>query len=442
MHTVILGAGVSGLTAACALNQLSGESSGVYERDSEIGGLCRMQEKEGFRFEAVSHVLHFRSEEAKQLVLALLEGNLLRVERNAWIYFRQRYVPYPFQSHLGFLPLAESASCLAGYWRSWISRQLNGSRHPENFAGWIQKHFGPGIARHFMNPYNTKLWGLPPHEMSVDWLRPFVPRSSFEQTMVSFLLRRSNTVGYNSYFYYPARGGIQTLVHSLSACAPRTFLNKRAVEIDLDRKTVRFQDGQVLRYDRLISTIPLKTLILHAAGVPGELRNAAAKLRCTSLLNITCCIRRPLPHAYHWIYFPEPQFPFFRLVFPSNICSSLAPADCSIISAEISNPDLTRQAELEQRVRELLLSLGLIKRRSDIVLTMCNHLDHAYPVHDLDRESRVVSLLEFLKSRGLWSIGRFGGWRYSSIDDAITQALQTVREAVESSLKTKVASSG
>jgi protoporphyrinogen oxidase len=441
-YTVILGAGVSGLTTGLALNRLSAEDYGIYEQGSEIGGLCRVQEKEGFRFETVSHVLHFRSEEARQLVHTLLEGNLLRVERSAWIYFRQRCVPYPFQSHPGFLPLAERASCLAGYWRSWISQQLNGRRHPENFGDWIQKHFGPGIARHFMNPYNTKLWGLPPNEMSVDWVRPFVPSGSFGQALLSLLLKRSDNISYNSYFYYPRGGGVQALVDALAAGAPGTLLNKRAVEVDLDRRTVRFQNGQIVRYERLISTIPLRTFMLLARGVPCALRIAAAKLRCTSLLNITCCIRRPLPHSYHWLYFPEPQFPFFRLVFPSNICPSLAPADCSIISAEISNPDLTRQEELEFRVKELLLSLGLIKRLSDISFTVCNFLDHAYPVHDLGRERRVTNLVEFLKSRGVWSIGRFGSWRYSSIDDAITQALQAVRESVESSLKTKVASSG
>lgn len=431
MHTVILGAGVCGLTAAYELSRLQQEDCSVYEQDSAIGGLCRLVEREGFKFEIVSHVLHFRSNQAQRLVDTILGDSLLRIERSAWIYFRERYVPYPFQSHMGFLPLAEKVSCLAGYWRAWASCQLNGNRNPENFEDWIQQHFGAGVARHFMTPYNRALWGLPPHEMSVDWIRPFVPTLSFRQAMAGFLSKHSKDIGYNSYFYYPARGGMQAFVDALGSRAPRLLLNKRVVEVDLGTKTVRFQDGETVKYGTLISTIPLQALIQHAKGVPEELRDAASKLRCTTLLNITCCLRRPLPHPYHWVYFAGPQFPFFRLVFPSNICSALAPPQCSIISAEISNPDMSRQSELEQRVAGALLSLGLIARLSDLAFTHCHYLHHAYPVHDLGRGIRVKSLLEFLKSKDVWSVGRFGGWRYSSIDDAIVEGLQAAREVLE-----------
>ncbi len=58
------------------------------------------------------------------------------------------------------------------------------------------------------------------------------------------------------------------------------------------------------------------------------------------------------------------------------------------------------------------------------------------PLLHLGREIRVASLLEFFKSRDVWSIGRFGGWRYSSIDDAIVEALQAVRECVPNASST------
>lgn len=429
-HTVILGGGISGLTAAYSLSSNSSQDCTVYEKEPSAGGLCRTIDREGFKFDLVSHVLHFRSQDARQLVEELLRGNLLKVERSAWIYFRGDYVPYPFQSHMGFLPLAEKVSCLMGYWRAWIHRQFNGSYQPENFEDWIHHHFGSGIARHFMIPYNSELWGTPPKEISPDWVRPFVPASNFRQTMAGLIFKRSRNFGYNSSFCYPRQGGIQALVDGFTRRVPRVVLDRRAVEIGLDNKTVRFQDGETARYERLISTVPLDVLVTTCRGVPDELRYAASKLRCTTLLNVTCCLRRPLPVPYHWVYFPEPEFPFFRLVFPSNISSHLAPAGCSIVSAEISNPEMTRQDELVQSVLACLERLGIAEKPSEVAFVERNFLTHAYPVHDLGREVRVKSLLEFLRSKQVWSIGRFGGWRYSSIDDAIMEALQTAREVM------------
>lgn len=428
--TVVLGAGIAGLAAAYELKRLGEGELCVYEQNSTAGGLCRLQEAGGFKFEVVSHVLHFRSREAKELVDAVAGDSLVRTERSAWIYFRERYVPYPFQTHLGFLPLAEKVSCLMGYWRAWMGRQLNGKHDAQNFEDWIHSNYGSGIARHFMFPYNRDLWGLHPREMSVDWIRPFVPTATLKQAMAGFLSKHSKHIGYNSYFYYPAQGGVQFIADALASRVPNLHLNKCVEEIDLDNKTIRFRDGETVGYQSLISTIPLRTLILSAQGVPEELRGAASRLRCTTLLNVTCCFERPLPHSYHWIYFSESQFPFFRLVFPSNICSRLAPPNCSIVSAEISNPNMSEQPGLEQSVKEALLGLGLIGSLSDVAFTRSNYFEHAYPVHDLGRATTVQLLRQFLNSRNVWSVGRFGGWRYSSIDDAIVEGLQAARECV------------
>jgi protoporphyrinogen oxidase len=431
MQTAILGAGISGLTAARALGELPGEEYGIFDGASLPGGLCRVQEQDGFRFDVVSHVLHFRSERARRLVEEVLEDDLLPVERSAWIFFHGRYIPYPFQGHLGFLPWPEKLACLGGYLRAWARRQLNGNHLPDNFDEWIRYHFGHGIARHFMVPYNTELWGLSPGEMSTDWVRPFVPNSSLKETVRGLFVNRSAQAGYNSYFSYPAHGGMQALVDGLGSTVRNIQLGRRAVEIDLDHKTLRFEDGGIATYDRLISTIPLDVLIRQARGVPDALKSAASELRCSRLLNFTCCLRRPLPHSFHWIYFSEDQFPFFRLVFPSNISPSLAPAGCGIICAEISNPEPDSLPELEEAVKTELLALGMITGPADIAFTVRNYLTHAYPVHDLKRASAVQALLEFLKTKDVYSIGRFGEWRYSSIDDAIVGALDAVGQMVK-----------
>lgn len=425
LGTVILGAGISGLSAAYALQQISPRSYCLYEQAPTVGGLCRTQQIEGYQFDTVSHVLHFRSEETKNLVQQVVGEGLVRQERSAWIYFQQCYVPYPFQTHLNALPSAAKIDCLNGYLKAWTRQRLHGVHPPENFGDWVEQIFGTGIARHFMRPYNQKLWGVTPEELSLDWIRPFVPQTHLRQVISNVISRRNHhEVGYNPWFFYPARGGIQTVCEAFRARLNNVQLNQEAVEIDLNRRTILFCDGSRVDYERLITTIPLPSFVKRAKGVPEELQKDVDGLRWTSLLNLTYCLRRPLSRPFHWVYFPEPDFPFFRLVFPSNISSGLAPQGTGMIAAEISNPMQGKEEELEKQVQECLLKLGWIKQPQDIVRIVRNCFPYAYPVHDLHRGERVRRLLHFLQTKQVWSIGRFGAWRYSSMDDAITEAFR------------------
>ncbi len=433
MRTVILGAGISGLSAAYALQEISPHSYSLYEQAPTVGGLCRTQQVEGYRFDTVSHVLHFRSEETKNLVQQIVGEELIRQERSAWIYFQRRYVPYPFQTHLSALPAAAQADCLSGYITAWAKRKIAGTREPENFAEWVGQYFGGGIARHFMRPYNQKLWGVAPEQLSLDWIRPFVPQTELRQILSNVISRRNHhQAGYNPWFFYPARGGIQSVCEAFQARLTEVHLDQEATEIDLEHRTIRFRDGSVAGYERLISTIPLPSLIKRAKGVPEELRQEVTGLRWTSLLNLTYCLRRPVPRPFHWAYFPETEFPFFRLVFPSNISCELAPEGGGLISAEISNPEPGQEDELEKQVQACLLRLGWIEKAQDVARVVRNHFPYAYPIHDLERGERVRRLLDFLQTKQVWSIGRFGAWRYSSMDDAITEALHIAPAVVAS----------
>ena len=44
------------------------------------------------------------------------------------------------------------------------------STPPRNFKEWILAMCGRGIARHFMVPYNRKIWTVDPSEMAYQWI--------------------------------------------------------------------------------------------------------------------------------------------------------------------------------------------------------------------------------------------------------------------------------
>jgi hypothetical protein len=46
---------------------------------------------------------------------------------------------------------------------------------PKTFQDWIDRNFGEGIARVFLNPYNFKVWAYKPEQMSAQWMGERVP---------------------------------------------------------------------------------------------------------------------------------------------------------------------------------------------------------------------------------------------------------------------------
>src|SRR4030042_5019858 len=168
---LILGAGLAGLSTAWHL-QKKGRDCQLFEKESEPGGLCRSKKVNGFTFDYDGHLLHFRHRYSFNLVNKLLRSNLSAHQRNAWIYAFDSYVPYPFQAKLYGLPPAVVKECLIGF----IHTLKNGRPEKKkdlNFFTWINQTFGKGIARHFMVPYNTKFWTMPPQELTCEWLDGF-----------------------------------------------------------------------------------------------------------------------------------------------------------------------------------------------------------------------------------------------------------------------------
>ena len=104
---VILGAGLSGMTAAFTLQRGGEDHWQVYERERNVGGLARTVEVDGFRFDYGPHILFTIDKEMEELIRDLLGENFHAQERRAYIYHQayDLYTKFPFQAHLNGLPI-------------------------------------------------------------------------------------------------------------------------------------------------------------------------------------------------------------------------------------------------------------------------------------------------------------------------------------------------
>ncbi len=91
-----------------------------------------------------------------------------------------------------------------------------GGRQPRDFEEYCLRHFGAGISKHFMIPYNEKIWGVHPREITAEWCSRFVPLPNLEQVIAGAVGAGPPEMGYNQSFLYPKSGGIETFTRALT----------------------------------------------------------------------------------------------------------------------------------------------------------------------------------------------------------------------------------
>ncbi len=412
---VILGAGLAGLSAAWHL-QKKGIGALVLEKEPEVGGLARSKAVNGFNFDCDGHLLHFKRHDTFKLVKDLLGGNLKKHKRSAWVYACGRYIPYPFQANLHQLPAAVVQECLLGLAKA----ARDGLRQEGNFLDWIYRHFGKGIARHFMVPYNTKFWTLPPERLSCEWLDGFVPLPTLSQMIAGSVEDTPREFGCNSTVWYPKTGGINQLALALAAGLKNIHTHSEVTEIDLKAKKVKISGGESENYDYLISTLPLPELPRLVKNMPRKMKDLFARLNWNSILNVNLGLDKRDGASRHWAYFPQREHCFFRVGFYHNFSSSCAPQGKGALYAEIAYPrgEAPQKKNILARMEADLKNTGLLNG-SRIIASDINEIKYGYPIYDLNYSRARGEIIRYLARARVIPCGRYGSWRYFSMEDSL-----------------------
>ena len=426
LPVLIAGAGLAGLSTAYHL----GDSPyRIVEAESEIGGLCRSIRERGFTFDYTGHLLHLRRPEIRELVAELLPADaFVRIDRRSGIFSSGVYTEYPFQVNTHGLPRSVARECVMGF-ADVLQRPHDPGPDP-SFRAWALDTFGAGITRHFLFPYNEKLFCADLETVTADWVSWSIPRPTWADVVRGALGTNRKTFGYNPQFLYPAEAGIDHL--------PRAFLprlrppetNLGVAKIFAAKREALLSNGERLRYRSFVSTMPLDRLIQSIDDAPPGLRDSAGRLRAVSVLNLNLGYDSTCPLPYQWIYFPEPKFPFYRVGIYTNLAPRSAPAGTSSFYVEISHPRGagTAVARLIDECDVALRTVGLVGKEARRLVACPVHIPVAYVVHDRARREILERAQRFLEGHEIHSIGRYGNWEYAAMEDALWQGQVTGRK--------------
>ncbi len=475
---VVLGAGPTGLGAGYRLRELGYGNFAIYDRHPYVGGLAHsFVDPRGFTWDIGGHVMFSHYKYYDRCFDELMGSEFTLNNRESWVRMFDRWVPYPFQNNIRYLPKQAAYECMAGLIRAQNGKgKVASPAAARNFGEFIDAVFGEGIARHFMRPYNFKVWAHPPEMMNKEWIGERVAVIDVERALRNVLLEQDDFGwGPNNQFKFPLRGGTGEFyrrfgdVLGIAGDTPgaaardggpaRVHLNKRVVRIGIDTKTIVFADGTSDRYDVLISAMPLDVLcrdVLRydgergraAAGGGGDLREiaaTAAKLKHSSgyMVGIGLRSRSPgagTPDTKSWMYFPEDNCPFYRATYLSNYSPHMTPDKDNFYSllCEVSEsgfkPTRGRDGRDEQAVVEECIAglenagLLLPGERANIVSRWCYYADYSYPTPSVDRDEILTEVIPWLEARDIYSRGRFGMWKYevANTDHALMQGVELV----------------
>jgi protoporphyrinogen oxidase len=281
-------------------------------------------------------------------------------------------------------------------------------------------------------------------QMQCAWLGERVAAPDVKK-VISNVIHNKTAGGWgpNATFRFPARDGTGGIWIAVAKTLPKS--NTRFGEtgsvskVDADGHKVILKDGTVVKYQKLINTMAVDSLVEHMGDK--ELINLSKGLFYSTTHVIGVGIRGERPERIGdkcWLYFPEDNCPFYRATIFSNYSPYNQPQkDVKLATQQLADGSKPKSSEAkegpywsimlevsessmkpvdaENLLRDSiqgLINTDMIRPTDEIVSTYVRRFDHGYPTPSLEREGVLKQLLPALQAKDIWSRGRFGSWRY------------------------------
>lgn len=397
---LIIGGGISGLQLA---NELK-EDFLLIEKEDSLGGYCRSFYQDGFVWDYGGHFFHGDKINIKDF--SKREGVLLK-NKSTKIYFGDRYIDFPFQNHINQLTNKDYKYCLNTY----NNRNINVAK--ENFLSKLYSNYGEGIVELFLRPYNEKLYACNLTSLDVDAMGRFFPSKSINLN--------DNVKSYND-TYYASRNGAQEYIRMLLETIDinKIILNCKCERIDYLNKIVDTNKGKI-QYETLINTIPFnKFLEIYNKDKYEDIKDVFSYNK-VAIFNLG--FDKESNNEYHWIYYPQDNISFYRVGFYNNIFESNKMSLYVEVGLK-SNEEINKEEKLEVILNDLR-NVGIVTDQK-LISYKCLIADPGYVHITKESINMMNTLKKELKENNIYTIGRYGGWTYSSIGDCISEAKELV----------------
>ncbi|MFZ2957939.1 MAG: FAD-dependent oxidoreductase [Candidatus Ozemobacteraceae bacterium] len=460
MRVGIIGAGPAGLTAAYQLIK-AGIHVDVFEETSVIGGMCRTINMWNQRVDLGPHRFFTHDARVRTLWEEVVGSDFAMVQRLTRILYNDALFFYPLKplDTLRKLGPVEAAVCVLSYMR----RRLAGSNWPykrnlknhsgcpvqelprESFEDWVIERFGRRLFEMFFKTYSEKLWGMPCSELDADFSAQRIRRFSlWEAIKNAFFVggdyadskwKHSTLLDQFAYPHLGSGAAFERMGTAIEKRGGRIFCSTPVCRVVSEGKKaigVQLADGTVKRYDQVVSTMSLPTLVEGLSGVPDEVRACAAALHFRQTILVYLLVAADDLFPDNWLYVHSKNLKTGRITNFRNWTPHLYGEDNRSVvvleywddqgrknPAETVGDDAHRIATAIQDFQESgFLGESLILDAS------VYRLDRSYPIYRKGYKEVLQPVERYLQSiSGLSVIGRGGAFKYNNQDHSMLMGL-------------------
>lgn len=328
---LILGGGISGLTAAYLLAKNKNAQIYILEKEKSFGGLCRTITEKKHQYDLGSHRIHMDIDKSIQQIIHELCGEeLLFLKRESKLVLKNHYLPYPINSAKFFLILGllESTRCSLSLFISRINLLFKKNKL-DNYESYLKAKAGNRAYELFYKPYAVKTWGCAPNMLSLSVVKKRISMLRPLDFLRYLLFSRHRKKMDNYYFGYPLQG-IGTIPNNLikvleNSNNVKLFSGVKLIRIVKNEKQVWFKKrnkNNVWRFDKIISTVPLTELIKFFPS-SDQLNKIVDRFQWRHLKMVYLNLSNKPQIRGETFYFPERKFIFGRVSIPQRFSTKM-----------------------------------------------------------------------------------------------------------------------
>ena len=407
MKIGILGAGISGLSIAQMLK--THFDVDILERDEQYGGIAKTKLIENVAYHKVGgHCFNSKYSDVLNFVFdnILSKENWHLVTRSAVIKLKDIEVSYPIEFAIQQIHAFDPKLAIK-ITRDFLNAEDDGNYI--NLEDWFRKKFGNELTDIYFLPYNKKIWKREPSEMSPSWVEGKLPIPNKELFFKGLLNNESDKMPHAS-FYYPNTNDQSTFIDHLAA-GLNIVLNYQVYKIEgVNSKWIINGEKE---YDLIISTIPLNILPGLICNVPQNILSEAGKLKYNK---ISTMLWETTGTKNTWTYIPGSDNFFHRYIHIGNFFKPVKNYSITEVVGEKSYDEMVENGKKDP----------FLLRPIDY-----NISGHAYVVFDENYYSATKNIKDYIKSAGIYTLGRFGEWEYYNMDICIKSSIDTARKIIK-----------
>ena len=450
-HTLIIGAGPAGLTAAYELSR-NGAKSVILEASTSMGGIARTASYRNYLFDIGGHRFYSKVPAINELWQEILGPDFLERPRMSRIHYRGHFFDYPLRpaNALRGLGLFESFRVIASYTKAHLAPNPEPER---SFEDWVSRRFGRRLFEIFFKTYTEKVWGISCDQISADWAAQRIKDLSLFKAIVNAFTSQNGCNGKAvmttliDRFHYPRLGPgmmwdrLRDLIQAnggsvISDVRVGTIIHRHG---RIESVHGRGPNGEWVEFGgrEFISSMALRDLILALdPPPPDEILRAAHALRYRDFLSVVLIVDRAEVFPDNWIYIHSPEVKLGRIQNYKNWSLEMVPDQLTTtLGLEYflwdSDPEWNWPDKrlIELGIRECV-QLGLI-RPGEVKDGTVVRAEMAYPIYDHEYQERLQVLRDYLnRFENLQTIGRNGLHRYNNMDHSMLTGLYAARNVL------------